>query len=112
MLQCIAAPLNIHAGPRRKLPPGVERPFETVQHKSHVPKVMFLCALARPKAGQHDGKIGMWRVAEWKQWTGKNTKKHTKGEFYEEDIRMNAKAYVKFMVEDVFPRIRSAIADS
>jgi hypothetical protein len=40
----------------------------TVRHKSHITKVMFLVAMARPQAipggGWFDGKVGMWQCTE------------------------------------------------
>ena len=45
---------TIKAYSKRKLPPGASLPHETVKHKSHIPKVMFIAAMARPKPGQHD----------------------------------------------------------
>jgi hypothetical protein len=52
-----------------------EPPERYVKHKSHIEKVMFLCALARPRivTGDngnqrmlHGGKIGMWPIGEVK----------------------------------------------
>jgi hypothetical protein len=47
-----------------------EDPYRHVKHKSHITKVMFLCAQARPRhvaaTNSHwDGKIGIWPVGEW-----------------------------------------------
>ena len=44
-----------------------ERPYITQQSKQSIPKVMFLCALARPRYVQEtqsmfDGKIGIWPI--------------------------------------------------
>ena len=33
-----------------KLPPGMQAPLTPIQHKSHIPKVMHLTALGRPRA--------------------------------------------------------------
>ena len=51
------------------LVPGEEPPNRSVRHKSHILKVMFLAALARPRfneAGEctFDGKIGIWPFVE------------------------------------------------
>jgi hypothetical protein len=40
------------------------KPNRTIQHKNHIPKVMFLCAQAQPRYDTHrngmwDGKIGL-----------------------------------------------------
>jgi hypothetical protein len=53
---------------------GVEEeeatPHRTIRHRSHIPKVMFLCAQARPRWDPHrnaiwDGKIGLWPIGNW-----------------------------------------------
>ena len=52
-----------------------EPPDRYVKHKSHITKVMFLCAQARPRLMPNgtrggmtmwDGKIGIWPIGEWK----------------------------------------------
>ena len=45
-------------------------PHRTMRHKCHIPKVMFLCAQARPRWDAHrnsvwDGKIGLWPIGHW-----------------------------------------------
>ena len=52
----------------------------TIQHKSHIPKVMAIVANARldPSHG-FDGKIGIWRVCGEKV-TEKGSRHHQKGE--------------------------------
>jgi len=45
-------------------------PHRTISHKCHIPKVMFLCAQARPRWDPHrnaiwDGKIGLWPIGNW-----------------------------------------------
>jgi hypothetical protein len=47
-----------------------EMPTRTCRHKSHISKVMFVCAQARPRhdpatGRMWDGKIGMWPVGRW-----------------------------------------------
>ena len=55
-----------------KLPPGVAAPKRCIQHKSHVPKTMFLAALGRPRDG-FDGKVGIWRVVAEREAKNNNT---------------------------------------
>ena len=48
---------------------GEDGPHRTISHKNHIPKVMFLCAIAHPHFDSSrnqwfDGKIGMWPLAE------------------------------------------------
>jgi hypothetical protein len=49
---------------------GEEPPEQTVEHKKYMDKVMFLCAIARPrwdptKRCMWDGKIGMWPIGDF-----------------------------------------------
>lgn len=49
----------------RVLPSQQQPQAPHVQHKTHIPKVMFLSCNARPRPDkQFDGKIGIWRVNE------------------------------------------------
>ena len=48
---------------------GEKAPKRTTKHKSHIPKVMFLAAVARPRFDAEgkcifDGKIGIWPFVE------------------------------------------------
>ena len=90
---------------KKKLPKGKKIKPQRVQHKSHVPKVMFLSALGRGP----NGKIGMWRVCG-QRVAQRNSKNHERGEEYEDDVTMTADLYFKMMTEDVFPAIRLAYA--
>ena len=48
-----------------KLPPGYNQIKKCLQSRAHIPKVMFLSAIAKPDASKNfDGKIGIWRVAD------------------------------------------------
>ena len=45
-------------------------PVRKVKHKSHITKVMFICAIARPRFvpslnAWWDGKVGIWPVGSW-----------------------------------------------
>ena len=47
-----------------------EEPYRHVQHKSFLMKIMFLCAVARPRYDTRrnawfDGKIGIWPIGKW-----------------------------------------------
>ena len=55
-----------------------------VKHKSHITKVMFLCAVVRPRFNTSanswwDGKLGIWPIGHWElaQWGSKNRPKGT-----------------------------------
>lgn len=86
--------------------PGEEPPASVkVQHKKHVPKIMFLTALARPDpAHGFDGKIGIWRVQETVVCQRGN-RYHRAGEEYLRDCNMDAELYRHFMKE-IFAAIK------
>lgn len=99
-----------------KLPPGKAAPLTAVQHKSHIPKVMFLAAVARPRfetwpdgreVCTFNGKIGCWRVSK-PHTAQRDSKYHQKGDIYEKDVTMNSDRYVEFMTEKVLPAISAA----
>ena len=61
-----------------------KNPKRCVKHKSHITKVMFLCAVARPHFNTSanswwDGKLGIWPIGDWEpaQWGSKNRPKGT-----------------------------------
>ena len=60
-----------------------EEPYRHVQHKSFLTKIMFLCAMARPrydtrKNAWFDGKIGIWSIGKWEP-VKRSSKKCAKG---------------------------------
>ena len=60
-----------------------EEPYMHVQHKSFLMKIMFLCAVARPRYNMNkntwfDGKIGIWPIGKWDP-VKRSSKKHAKG---------------------------------
>ena len=95
-----------------KVPEGKLVPLTGIQHKNHIPKVMHLSVLARPRWDEEgncvfDGKIGTWRVSE--PYTAKrDSRYHKKGDIYEKDVTMNSERYVDLMIEIVLPAIADA----
>jgi transposase len=80
--------------------PGDDMPDPiSVQHKSHIPKVMFLAAVAQPSP-EHDfdGKISLIRVCEEMVAKRKSTY-HEAGDVYIHDCTMNAERYRSFMMQ-------------
>ena len=60
-----------------------EEPYRHVQHKSFLTKIMFLCAVARPRYDMRrnawfDGKIGIWPIRKWEP-AKRSLKKRAKG---------------------------------
>ena len=78
--------------------PGKPRPQDDqVQHKSHIPKIMFLTALARPsEEHRFNGKICIQRVCQEKIAKRRSTH-HQKGDRYMEDCNINHHIYEDLM---------------
>jgi len=82
---------------------GVDIPFPpTTRHKSHIEKVMFLVALARPQkrpdGSWFDGKIGLWSCTE-AQAAKRNSVKRPKGTMITNNKSMDSAFYL-----DIFER--------
>ena len=90
---------------------GDETPPERLaQNKDHMIKVMFLCAIARPRfdgAGNctFDGKIGMWPFVE--QTVARRTSKNrNRGDPVTKLVTCDRNTYRKFVIEKVIPAIK------
>ena len=60
----------------------------SVWHKSHIPKIMFLTALARPHLDRNfDGRVGIWRICEEKLCDCYSLS--PRGEFYIRDCTLD-----------------------
>lgn len=93
-------------GRKIRIPPGVTGGVDRPQHKSHVPKVMFLAAVARPRPRfRFNGKVGLWRIAVPYK-AKRKSKFHKFGEVYEKDKTLDATLFRKIMTSKVFPAIR------
>ena len=60
-----------------------EEPYRHVQHKSFLMKIMFLCAVAKPRYNMNknawfDRKIGIWPIGKWEP-AKRSSKKHAEG---------------------------------
>lgn len=69
-----------------------------IRHKGYVPKVMFLACTAR------GGKVCLERVAT-DEVAGPKAKKHTPGEEFQKDCKMDAAHYKHMMTTLVFPKL-------
>jgi hypothetical protein len=90
---------------RYKLAKDEADPHRTINHKSHVDKVMFLCAQARPRKDyarnkSWDGKIGIWPIGEYTQYI-KQTKNHKPGDPKWANKNMDSKLYCEYLGEVV-----------
>lgn len=95
-----------HIGRKIRVPPDTKYQVDKPQHISHVPKVMFLAAVARPRPRfGFNGKVGLWCVAV--PYKAKRKSKHHKlGEVYEKDKTMDATLFRKMRAKKVFPARR------
>ncbi|CAB1112923.1 unnamed protein product [Ectocarpus sp. CCAP 1310/34] len=94
---------------------GEHLPIRKVQHKSHVIKVMFLAAVARPRydssrSRQFDGKIGIYpfTVQRAAQRNGRNM---AAGTMVTHSVEVNRTLYKK-LNNNVFPDIRAKFPSS
>lgn len=78
--------------------PGVKKPLsDKVQHKSHIPKIMFLTALARPDdRHRFNGKICIQRICKEKVALRRSVH-HERGDVYMEDCNINHEVYESLM---------------
>ena len=94
---------------------GEEPPKRHVSHKSHITKVMFLCAQARPRRLHNgtwwDGKIGIWPIGEYTvaQRTSVNRPAGA-DEFTKQSIDRDKCR--EMMINDVVPAIQSRFPTS
>jgi len=94
---------------------GEEPPKRYVSHKSHITKVMFLCAQARPRRLHNgtwwDGKIGIWPIGEYTvaQRTSVNRPAGA-DEFTKQSIDRDK--HREMMINDVVPAIQSRFPTS
>ena len=92
-----------------------DAPERYVKHKSHITKVMFLCAQARPRMIPNgtrggmvmwDGKIGIWPIGEYKAaQRGSVNRPAGTMEWHNKNICMDV--YRQLLLEKVIPAIKS-----
>ena len=87
-----------------------EAPERATKHKGHIPKMMFLVAVARPRFDNKgvctfDGKIGYWPFAEW-QAAIRSSPNHPAGTPEAKSINVDKATYKRFILEYVMPAIK------
>ena len=87
-----------------------EEPYRHVQHKSFLTKVMFLCAVARPrydtnKNAWFDGKIGIWPIGKWEP-AKRSSKKRAKGTPVWKNQLINRDVYHEYLIQKVLPVVK------
>jgi hypothetical protein len=84
-------------------------PYRSAAHKSHVRKVMFLCAMARPRFNNttnswFDGKLGMWPVGEWVPAQRKSARREA-GVMEWKNKNMNRELYRTMLMDELIPAL-------
>ena len=82
-------------------------PHRSVQSKRFIAKVMFLCAVARPRMDYHnhrmfDGKIGIWPFVV-KEPAKRRSVNRERGTLITKPINVTSQVYSDFMKEKVLP---------
>jgi hypothetical protein len=96
-------------GERYLLLEGEMPPKRYVRHKSHIEKVMFLCAQARPRYDPHahtmwDGKLGIWPIGTF-ELALRSSVNRPAGTAIWKNCTMDKDRYREMMNEEVFPAI-------
>ena len=86
-----------------------EEPHRTTKHKSHVDKVMFLCAIARPRFDHTanrvwDGKIGIWPFARLSPALRSSVHRPA-GTMEWRTFKVDKEAYKTMIIDHVLPAI-------
>ena len=87
-----------------------EEPYRHVQHKSFLTKIMFLCAVARPRYDTRrnawfDRKIGIWPIGKWEP-AKRSSKKHAKGTPVWKNQCIMRDVYREYLIEKFLPAVK------
>jgi len=92
-----------------------EPPEREVGHKSHITKVMFLCAQARPRKLSNntwwDGKIGIWPVGYYRA-AQRDSVNRPAGTLLFENETIDMDKYRSMMINDVVPAMLNEFPDT
>ena len=87
-----------------------EEPYRHVQHKSFLTKIMFLCAVARPRYNMNknawfDGKIGIWPIRKWEP-AKRSLKKCAKGTPVWKSQCITQEVYHEYLIQKFLPAVK------
>ena len=87
-----------------------EEPYRHVQHKTFLTKIMFLCAVARPRYDTRrnawfDGKIGIWPIGKW-ELAKRSSKKRVKGMPVWKNQCITRDVYREYLIEKFPPVVK------
>ena len=85
-------------------------PYRHVQHKSFLMKIMFLCAVARPRYNMNknawfDGKIGIWPIGKWEP-PKLSSKKRAKGMPVWKNQCITRNVYCEYLIQKLLPAVK------
>ena len=85
-------------------------PYRHVQQKSFLTKIMFLCAVARPRYDMNknawfDGKIGIWPIRNWEP-VKCSLKKRAKGMAVWKNQSITRDVYWEYLIQKLLPAIK------
>ena len=87
-----------------------EEPYRHVQHKLFLIKIMFLCAVARPRYNTNknawfDRKSGTWPIGKWEpaKWS---SKKHAKGMPVWKNQCITQDVYREYLIQKFLPGVK------
>ena len=97
-------------GQRFTIAADKEEPYRHVQHKSFLTKIMFLCAVARPRYDTRrnawfDRKIGIWPIGKWEP-AKRSSKKRTKGMPVWKNQCITRDVYREYLIEKFLPAVK------
>ena len=89
--------------------PGEPRPNRTTAHKSHIPQLMFLAAVARPRWDVQrnqwfDGKIGQYPIADQVP-AARASRNRPRGTLEWKNKNVTAVVYTEYLFERIIPDI-------
>ena len=86
-----------------------KNPKHCVKHKSHITRVMFLCAVVRPcfnpcTNSWWDGKLGIWPIGDWEPVKQKS-KNRPKGMLVWKNTIVTKEVYCDLLISNLIPSI-------
>ena len=87
-----------------------EEPYRYVQHKSFLMKIMFLCAVARPRYDMNknawfEGKIRIWPIGKWEP-AKQSSKKRAKGMAVWKNQCITRDVYHEYLIQNFLPGVK------
>lgn len=92
--------------------PDEEAPHRQTQSKRFITKIMFMCAVARPRPEvDFDGKIGIWAFKKVEA-AQRNSKNHRRGDLVTKPENVDKDTYREMLLNNVLPAILAHFPDT